>query len=236
MKIWFLSVVFAVLASTTLFAQARFEIVGGFERSYGRVPLKPIIDTLTITNPGTTPLRIIGMNPTCGCTVAFLDTNLVPPGGASHVYLKIDPPDVMGKIHKTIVFLTNDLTRPQQDVGFGFEILREIGASAISFAFAGCKIKTPCTCAVNLINTSDHPISVYRQPIVVPGLRSMMPDTLTIAPRDTVPYTLQWTPDQTGYHTGRFQLKTSSTINPLLEFNVVANIANEEGLVPFPTR
>ena len=221
-----------LFVSGLAWGQARFEVVGGLEHDYGRVPLTDLRDTLTIMNPGTAPLHILGINPTCGCTAAIIDTNTIPPGGKAHVYVKIEPPDVPGKIHKTIVFLTNDLMRPSREVGFGFEIERDLEMTPRHFAFSNCRVHTPCLCTILMTNRTDKPMSIYRQPMTMPGLRSLVPDTLTIAPHDTASYRLQWTPDTTGFQTGRFSVKTTSTRTPVMEFNVVSNVADEHGIVP----
>lgn len=216
-------------------AQPRFNVVGGLERSYGRVPLNQILrDTLTITNPGTGILRIIGINPTCGCTAAIIDTNAIPAGASAHVFVTIEPPDAMEKTHKTIVFLTNDLTHPATEVGLGFEILRDLGAVPRSFAFAGCRIHQPCEVAVTLHNISDETVKVFRQAITVPGLKCRMPDTIAIPAHDSLLYRLQLTADVTGFVKGRFVLSTTSAVNPQMEFNVVANVADEHGVPVMP--
>ena len=226
-----LSVLAVLSIAGAAMAQPRFNVVGGLERSYGRVPLhRQIRDTLTITNSGTGILRIIGINPTCGCTAAIIDTNAIPAGSAAHVYVTIEPPDAMEKTHKTIVFLTNDLAHPATEVGLGFEILRDLGSVPRQFAFAACRIHKPCDVAVTLHNLSDASIDVFRQPITVPGLKCLMPDTVTVAAHDSLPYRLQLTADTTGLLQGRFLLRTTSARNPEIEFPVIANVADEHGV------
>ena len=88
---------------------------------------------------------------------------------------------------------------------------------------------------MTLHNVSDARITVFRRPITVPGLKCLMPDTIAIAAHDSLPYRLQLTADTTGFVKGRFLLTTTSAINPQMEFNVVANVADEHG-VPVMSR
>lgn len=223
-----------ILVSGVAHGQARFEVQGGLERSFGRIPLADIHDTLTILNPGTAALHIIAINPTCGCTAAVIDSKVIPPGGKAHVYVKIEPPDVMGKTHKTIEFLTNDLSNPKSIVGFGFEVLRDIGASPRNFPFAGCRIHQPCVESVMLYNVSSVPVSFIRMPMTMPGLHSLMPDSISIAAHDSLKYRLELTGDTTGLMTGKYRLRTTSALNPMLEFSVFANIADKNGMPEMP--
>ncbi|HET7153318.1 MAG TPA: hypothetical protein VFJ29_06100, partial [Candidatus Kapabacteria bacterium] len=74
-------ILFALLIVSTgkLFAQPKLEITGGPVRNFGSIPpYNDIYDTLIVKNIGTGVLHIIGIDPTCGCTTAFADTNIVP--------------------------------------------------------------------------------------------------------------------------------------------------------------
>ncbi len=218
----------------TVCAQPHFEIVGGLERNLGKIPRRDIHDTLIVHNGGSKPLRIIAINPTCGCTAASIDSNTVPPGGNARVFVTIDPPDVIGGIRKTIEFLTNDLEHPSTMFTYSFEILRDLGWHPASFAFAECQVDVPCRQSVTIINFSDTARSIVRQPFPVAGLRALLPDSVTIPPHDSLVYTLEWVARDPGLQRGRISLRTTSFINPLLEFTVIANVKDEKGNVLMP--
>jgi hypothetical protein len=230
-----LFIILATFASVAL-AQPTFEIVGGLEHNLGKIPLHDLYDTLTVRNSGTRALRIVAINPTCGCTAAAIDSNLVPAGGTARVFVKIEPPDALGVTRKTIEFLTNDLTRPSTMFAYRFEVLREIGYRPTSFAFAECQVNEPCRQSVTLFNFSDIPQSIIRLPFTVDGLKSMMPDSVTIPAHDSLSYTLEWTARDAGLQHGRIALRTTSTVNPHLELNIIANVKDEKGNVLMPGR
>jgi mono/diheme cytochrome c family protein len=64
--------------------------------------------TFLLHNTGDDTLRIIDAHPSCGCTAAFPDTKVVPPGGVSHLKIKFDSNNKPeGPIVKLITITSN---------------------------------------------------------------------------------------------------------------------------------
>ncbi len=61
-----------------------------------------------VQNKGTAPLKIRKLSPSCGCTAAVLDSDVVEPGGATFISAKFDTTGFRGEKVKTIRVYTND--------------------------------------------------------------------------------------------------------------------------------
>ncbi len=215
-------------------AQPRLTIEGGAKRSLGvGVAGKVFVDTLVLKNTGSGQLRIIQIDKTCGCTTVFADTNVIPAGQSIRVAVTISPPDAPGEISKTIVILTNDLSNPSQVVEFLFRLKRSLGfVPPHVIAFAGCRLKSACDTSIQITNETDSTFVLTRADIQMPGLRSLMHDSLVLAPHDTIEYRIEFNAPRAGYQSGKLKLLTTSGLNPSEDYDVYANAENPDGTLP----
>lgn len=94
--------------SSIMYAQPKLEIVGGDTHDWGTVkvfesPLKTII---TIKNTGNQPLRVFEVKPSCGCTTAPLDKDILNPGETAKIDIKLDLKGNVGAITKDVNIMT----------------------------------------------------------------------------------------------------------------------------------
>lgn len=68
----------------------------------------------TVTNAGSEPLRIISVNPSCGCTTAGEWDREIAPGKSGRIPIEFNPANFSGVVTKAIVVTTNDPARPTQ--------------------------------------------------------------------------------------------------------------------------
>jgi len=64
-----------------------------------------------LVNEGTEPLLVKSVRPTCGCTVADYDREILP-GAEGKVTAKLDTADFSGPVSKSILIMTNDAVNP----------------------------------------------------------------------------------------------------------------------------
>lgn len=104
----------AMLITSYVYSQPKFEFVGSGEKDWGKVMRSdgPLVTQIRIKNTGNKLLEIYGVKPGCGCTTAPIDKKLLDPGETAKVdvTLKIDKDN--GPIVKGIEFTTND---PEND-------------------------------------------------------------------------------------------------------------------------
>lgn len=104
----------AMLITSSVYSQPKFEFVGSSEKDWGKVMRTegPLVTQIRIKNTGNKLLEIYGVKPGCGCTTAPIDKKLLDPGETAkvEVTLKIDKDS--GPIVKGIEFTTND---PEND-------------------------------------------------------------------------------------------------------------------------
>ncbi|HZV12028.1 MAG TPA: DUF1573 domain-containing protein [Candidatus Kapabacteria bacterium] len=235
-KLHYALLILLIAAGGKLLAQPKLEIVGGSVINFGTIePSKDIYDTLIVKNIGTGILHIIGIDPTCGCTTALADTNIIPAGKSVRILVKIVPADLPGEIIKTIQLLTNDLQKPIQEIDFKFRIRHELAFRPQTIGFSGCRVNQPCTASVTIYNESDTAtFMIVGSTTTMKGLRSLMHDNIAIPPHDSLVYKVELLADSEGYRLGRFNIYTSSTMNPVQAYDVYANVADANGNPPPP--
>jgi hypothetical protein len=81
---------------------------------YGVVDASTVVEhTFTIRNEGTLTLEISRVHASCGCTVASISSQSVPPGGESKIASRLSLQGRSGPQQKTIVIDSNDPQTPQ---------------------------------------------------------------------------------------------------------------------------
>ncbi|MCS6770519.1 MAG: DUF1573 domain-containing protein [Kiritimatiellae bacterium] len=84
------------------------------EYDFGTVDSSTVVDhTFTIRNEGTLTLEITRVHASCGCTVASISSQQIPPGGESKISARLSLQGRSGPQQKTILIESNDPDRPQ---------------------------------------------------------------------------------------------------------------------------
>jgi len=117
--VWFAGVAFAAVAT----AGPRATLVEPAQVQRGEVEPGDVLRLeWTLRNDGDAPLRIESLLPTCYCTTAKADANVVPAGGTTKIHVTIDPSDFSGPIEKGVEIATNDPQAPTQLVQVGMTV------------------------------------------------------------------------------------------------------------------
>jgi hypothetical protein len=67
------------------------------------------VQSMKIYNRGTAPLKIVGVQTSCGCTTGEMDQNLIPAGGEGRLIIRVDPKKIPGfQTTKVLTLTTND--------------------------------------------------------------------------------------------------------------------------------
>jgi len=85
-------------------------------KDFGAVAQGQVLDaSFKLVNEGTKALQVKGVRPTCGCTVAEFDREVLP-GKEGWVKAKLDTTGFVGPISKSILIVTDDPTTPTSSV------------------------------------------------------------------------------------------------------------------------
>jgi Protein of unknown function (DUF1573) len=95
-------------------APARGEVVAANTvHDFGMVEQgTPVDHAFAVKNVGRSMVRIEGTQPSCGCTVAAVDGQLVGPGAITWVRVRLDTAALAGRTTKTIILRTSDARTP----------------------------------------------------------------------------------------------------------------------------
>lgn len=152
------------LISSLVYAQPKLEIVGGDTYDWGTVkvfesPLKTII---TIKNTGNQPLRVFEVKPSCGCTTAPLDKDILNPGETAKIDIKLDLKGNVGAITKDVNIMTNDPVRKNVKLILKANAVTSLDKEPKFFAFNTVKPGQKSEAKITLINYSDHDIVIKK--------------------------------------------------------------------------
>ncbi|MCU0330402.1 MAG: DUF1573 domain-containing protein, partial [Candidatus Kapabacteria bacterium] len=107
-----LAYVLWLLSSTVVLAQPVLDMP--LEIDWGTVAPNADLANITkmqrdiiIRNAGNQPLRVYEVRPSCGCTTAPLDTNLLGPGEQTTMHVTLNLPTANGPIKKYVTIRTN---------------------------------------------------------------------------------------------------------------------------------
>lgn len=139
----------------------KIEIVGGDSVNWGDVAPGVLKHVVRITNTGNDTLKISDVHPSCGCTTAPIDKNVLLPGDTASVEVSVDVAHSSGQISKNLTISSNDSTRATINLALKANLVREITAIPEFFpvgheAVAGKETAT----SVALKNTGSTPVSV----------------------------------------------------------------------------
>ncbi|MBI5043829.1 MAG: DUF1573 domain-containing protein [Nitrospirae bacterium] len=81
---------------------------------FGKIPEDKIVEhTFKFFNDGDDVLEIKGLDPSCGCTEAFVDKKIIEPGQTGEIKVTLNPIGKRGKILKSVSVETNDSVKPE---------------------------------------------------------------------------------------------------------------------------
>lgn len=139
----------------------KVEVVGGDVVDWGSVPPGVLKRMVRITNTGNGTLNISEVKPTCGCTTAPLDKQVLQPGDTASMEVSVDVANSSGPVTKNMTIFSNDSTNPALVVTLKANLVRDLTAIPEFFpisqdAVAGTEFPT----SVALKNTGSQPVSV----------------------------------------------------------------------------
>ena len=203
-------IVLLLVTALPLAAQPKMKIVEGTKLDYGTIYSNELMrHELTVKNEGKDTLSVSDISSSCGCTVAMVSKNHIPPKGEGKISISFDPSRFSGTVSKAISFETNDPANPHGHVEFTVNVSKVIEVSEDYITFPGAVVDSTTEVVYGLKNVTDRPIRILSilstSPIV-----SAESDTKIIAPQQAAKITASLRSSEKGIFKGNIKIDTDN--------------------------
>jgi hypothetical protein len=109
---------------SVIHAQPRLDIIGGSTRDFGEVfGGSTASRTVRIANSGSETLRILKIEPECGCTSASITSRVIAPNDTATMTIAFNSKSYYGKVEKKIAVASNDLNASNLEIVFTAQVI-----------------------------------------------------------------------------------------------------------------
>ncbi|KAB2921844.1 MAG: DUF1573 domain-containing protein [Bacteroidetes bacterium] len=178
--------------------------------------------TIALRNDGDAPLTVTNIETSCGCTSAQKDIPPIAPGGSGAVTVQFNSAGFDGRIRKEVMIYSNDPKVPLAVVtltGLVWSPLETVPKMAI-INLGAAPSGSPAEHRLSLRNISGRPVRVLSVTSADPSLQ-FHPSAFTVAPSDTVPLRITYTPRGAGLVDQTFTVRTADPKRPALQFRLM---------------
>lgn len=225
-------VALTIVASVSALAQGQLEIVGGDTYDWGTVAPGKLQTVITVKNVGEQDLKINEVRPGCGCTVAPIDKNLLPPGEVGKISITLDVTTRSGPVEKTVTITSTDTARPTRVLSLKANVRRAITCTPAQYMLVNDGrqgVESPSS-PMTIRNTGDAPVTIF-PPEVVPGgnikVRFDLKEKKELKPGEELELKAYVTPNEASSLYGTLKVKTSSTELPVIDVTVSGTMAQQ---------
>jgi hypothetical protein len=144
-------------------AQPHLDIIGGVNRDFGEVfgGLTTTRNVL-IANTGSETLRILKIEPECGCTTAAISSTSIAPNDTASMAITFNSKSYFGKVEKKIAVSTNDMSATNVELVFSVMVTNIVQTAPEYLLFYNVKIDSPNTQKIKLRNVSQKRLRISR--------------------------------------------------------------------------
>ncbi|TAL68034.1 MAG: DUF1573 domain-containing protein [Bacteroidetes bacterium] len=199
------------LLTGILLSQPKLKIEGGDTYNWGNVKVKdsPLKAKVKLYNVGTDSLKILTVKPTCGCTTAPLDKNVLLPGDSATLDIKLNIGDVAGPMHKAININTNDPSKPNSVLNLRAEVDVPITFYPSKFfAFGQMYVGEEAKRSVKMINKTNQKIMLKDIDVQPKDIKVNIEDGDILPPNGEIEIIATTTPEKVGTFSCRLTFKT----------------------------
>jgi hypothetical protein len=176
---------------------------------------------ISIKNIGTQPLKIIRVQPSCGCTTIKQPKSELTPGENDVIEVALNTTGFRGKVEKYVNIETNDPTSQYIAVRLIAEVKEDLTPTNTSSSvwLGNIVVGKSAQQVVTLANTSSKAI-VVKEITSASGVITAKADKSTIAVGDTLRVTIKVTADKEGYVNDHLVIQTDSKNQPSVELKI----------------
>lgn len=176
---------------------------------------------IVLRNIGTQPLKILHVQPGCGCTTVRQPKSELQPNESDVVEVSFNSSTYRGPIEKYVTIETNDPLSQYVTVKLIGVVKDELSPTSSSYSVwmgnlaVGKKVEQP----YSLKNLSGKTISILKITSSSPSITAES-DQKQVRANDTLTLKLAALPEKVGYETGTLSILTSSKNQPTVEVKV----------------
>lgn len=222
-RILFLVVAFCLCVSSS-YGQAAIRIEEGMSFDLGKIYEGRSVDRkLTIQNAGRDTLVIRNVHTSCGCTVAKLSSDRIPPGKREKLTVTIDSKNIQGEIKRDVYIASNDSSSPRLDLVFRGTIVTVVVVTPRYVTFGKAKIGHSTERIVTLKNTVSDTIRVLSATSPEKQIQIHLADSV-MAPQHELGMEVVLSPRTRGNLLGQLELTTNSYLKPTIKISYTGAI------------
>jgi hypothetical protein len=196
------------------YGQGKIEVVGGDTYDWGAVSPAKLKSVIEVKNVGDDTLKITNVRPSCGCTTAPIDRNMLMPGESGKISVEIDMTSRTGPTTKTITVSSSDPKNPTQIIYLKADVKRAMTFNPAEYFLVNNGILgQEAVAAVRIVNTGEEAFSVFPPEFVQGNVRVRFDMTAKkeVKPGEELELKAYVTPLEAGSATGIIRVKTSSS-------------------------
>lgn len=199
------------------FAQPKLEIVGGDKFDWGKVKPKdsPLKTNVIIKNTGNQDLKILNVKPSCGCTAAPIDKNLLKPNETATINLSFNVGDHPGVNAKTVTITSNDPLSSTKIFRLQAEVVKPLLFSPAQYlTFNTLKVGTESQSEITIDNISGKEVKLSDIKITPSNLKVNIPEGKVLKVGEKFKVLAKFTPEKSGYFNCTITMKTDHPDQP----------------------
>ena len=129
---------------------------------------KKVDHVFQLTNEGDSPVTILQVTSSCGCTAATISSKTIQPNGTGEIKSTFNSTNFNGNINKTISVQTNDPKTPTVTLTMKGTVTTTVQLNPRQLNFGQVKVEAPTTLALNIANRGQKPLKIT-------GVKTPMP-------------------------------------------------------------
>lgn len=126
--------------------------------------------TFSIKNNGDSPLSILRVVPSCGCTAANVSSPVIQPGKSGEIKIVFDSTNFTGKVTKNIAIETNDPKASTYTLSLNGTIIEEVQITPRQLNLGQIKAGNSTKSNVTLINRGNRPLKIISVKAQIPQI------------------------------------------------------------------
>lgn len=212
---------------SVMHAQPHLDIIGGVHRDFGEVfGGLAVSKNVQITNTGSDTLRILKIEPECGCTTAAISSASIAPHDTAAMMIVFNSKGYYSKVEKKIAVSTNDLGASNLEIYFTANVTNIVQTTPDYLLYYNVKIDSPSTQKLRVRNISQKRLKILK---LISGDSSLKARILKrdLKENEETDLVATYTPGRAGTIEGEIVLQTNSKKQPRIPLRFIAVVVQK---------